>query len=101
MMEIPSTGIVLVLAALGVALLALVAMLFPRKPKRAEKWEKAEIMKQLLALSEREENLRRAAAAPASVRMRAPATARTATRPATSHLKATTKAAMPARSKAR
>lgn len=104
MMEIPSTGIVLVLAALAVALLALVAMLFPRKPKRAEKWEKAEIMKQLLALSEREESMRRAAASsasPVSVRMRASGAARTATRPATSPLKATAKAAIPARSKAR
>lgn len=104
MMEIPSTGMVLVLAALGVTALALVAMLFPRKPKRAEKWEKAEIMKQLLALSEREESLRRAAASsasPVSVRMRTSGAARTATRPATSPLKTTTKAAIPVRSKAR
>lgn len=99
MMDISSTGVVLVLAALAVVVLALAAMLFPRKPKRAEKWEKAQIMKQLLALSEREESLRRPA--PAAMRMRAPANARNATRPATSPLKATSKAAMPARSKAR
>jgi len=99
MMDISSTGVVLVLAALAVVVLALAAMLFPRKPKRVEKWEKAQIMKQLLALSEREESLRRPA--PAAMRMRAPANARNATRAATSPLKATTKAAMPARSKAR
>jgi hypothetical protein len=97
MMDISSTGVVLVLAALAVVVLALAAMLFPRKPKRAEKWEKAKIMKQLLALSEREESLQRPA--PAAVRLRAPA--RTATRPVTSPLKASAKAAMPARSKAR
>ena len=97
MMDISSTGVVLVLAALAVVVLALAAMLFSRKPKRPEKWEKAEIMKQLLALSEHEESLQRPA--PAAVRMRTPA--RTATRPATSALKATTKAALPARSKAR
>jgi len=99
MTDISSTGVVLVLAALGVVVLALIAMLFPRKPKRAEKWEKAEIMKQLLALSEREESLRRPA--PTAVRVRASATARNAVRPATSALKATTKTAMPVRSKAR
>jgi Na+-translocating ferredoxin:NAD+ oxidoreductase RnfG subunit len=98
MTDISSTGVVLVLAALGVVVLALIAMLFPRKPKRAEKWEKAEIMKQLLALSEREESLRRPAP---TVRVRASATARNAVRPATSALKATTKTAMPVRSKAR
>ena len=101
MMEISSTGMMLVLAALGVVVLALIAMLFPRKPKRAEKWEKAQIMKQLLALSEREESLRHAAASAATMRMRVPASARTATRPVTSPLKATTKAAIPVRSKAR
>jgi hypothetical protein len=99
MMDISSTGVVLVLAALAVVVLALAAMLFGRKPKRAEKWEKAEIMKQLLALSEREESRQRPA--PAAVRMRTPVTARTATRPPTSPLKTTAKAAMPARSKAR
>ena len=99
MMDISSTGVVLVLAALAVVVLALAAMLFPRKPKRAEKWEKAEIMRQLLALSEREENLRRPALT--AMRMRAPATARPATRPATSPLKANSKTAMPVRSKAR
>src|ERR1700752_665802 len=99
MTDISSTGVVLVLAALGVVVLALIAMLFPRKPKRAEKWEKAEIMKQLLALSEREESLRRPA--PTAVRVRASATARNGVLPATSSLKATTKAAMPVRSKAR
>lgn len=99
MADISSTGVMLVLSALAVVALALIAMLFPRKRKRPEKWEKAEIMKQLLALSEREEGLQRPA--PTAVRVRSSATARGAVRPATSPLKATTKAAMPARSKAR
>jgi hypothetical protein len=41
------------LAALAIGMLALATMRWRGKPKqRAEKWEKAEIMKQLLALSE-------------------------------------------------
>ncbi|MGC2184408.1 MAG: hypothetical protein WA637_14090, partial [Terriglobales bacterium] len=61
------------------------------------KWEKAEIMKQLLALSEREEGLRRPAPA---VRLRAPAT-RQAIRPGAVHLKANAKTTLPSRSKTR
>jgi hypothetical protein len=46
------------LVAVGTALVVLliVAKLCAGKPKRAEKSEKAQIMKQLLALSEREHN---------------------------------------------
>jgi hypothetical protein len=50
----------LVTAAAALATLALaIVLLSSRKPKRAEKWEKAAIMKQLLALSEREESMQR------------------------------------------
>jgi hypothetical protein len=63
-------GVVIATAVLAIAVLALVAKLFADKPKRAEKWEKAEIMKQLLALSESENSV--LATAP-STRLRAPA----------------------------
>src|ERR1700756_5055009 len=62
MIGLLSTEVVLALAVAAIALLALVVLLFRRKPKRAEKWEKAEIMKQLLALSEEEEKNRAAQA---------------------------------------
>jgi Flp pilus assembly protein TadB len=52
------TGMLMASAVVAVLVLAL-ALLANRKPKRAEKWEKAEIMKQLLALSEREESMQR------------------------------------------
>ena len=83
-------------AAAAVCVLAVAAVLLAPKPKRAEKWEKAEIMKKLLALSEQEEG-RHAAA---SVKVR-PQPARPATRPATANLKAASKIATPVRAKAR
>jgi hypothetical protein len=57
MLDFSSTTIVIMvaLAATGLAVL----LLDGRKPKRAEKWEKAAIMKQLLAASEREESMQR------------------------------------------
>lgn len=56
-----STGVVI---ALGVALVVLLFLLVDaRKPKRAEKWEKAAIMKQLLERSD-QEGLRQQATAP-------------------------------------
>ncbi len=66
MMNVTPNEVMVALAGLGIAFV-LLAILCPRKPRRAEKWEKAEIMKQLLALSEQEEARR--AAAPA-VRLR-------------------------------
>jgi aspartokinase len=57
-LDLSSTTVVIVLAALAALTLTLV-LLASRKPRRAEKWEKAEIMKQLLALSEREESMQR------------------------------------------
>jgi len=57
-LDLSPTTFVIVVAALAALTLA-VLLLASRKPKRAEKWEKAAIMKQLLALSEREESMQR------------------------------------------
>lgn len=94
MMDMSSPGVLIALGALAIVLLVLLAILLRSKPKRAEKWEKAAIMKQLLALSEREENLRRAApgARPAP-------TPRPLPRPATANLKASSKTTLPPRLK--
>ena len=91
------TEVVIALAGLAMVTLLLAAMLGTRKPKRVEKWEKAEIMKKLLALSEQEEG-RRTAAATTRVR---PQPARPVTRPVPANLKATSKIATPVRAKAR
>ena len=91
-----SHGNLIALGAAVVLVLALVAKLLDRRPKRAEKWEKAEIMRQLLALSEQEN-----ASKPApSVRLR-PSPTRPVPRPGTAHIKASTKTNLPARSKVR
>jgi hypothetical protein len=97
MMGIASPGILIALGAVAVLLLALLLKLLGGKPKRAEKWEKAEIMKKLLALSESEAKLRQPAPA---VRLRAPAPRPTG-RPSTAHLKASSKTTLPSRAKAR
>jgi hypothetical protein len=91
-----STGFLIVFAIAAIGVLTLAVKLLAPKPKRAEKWEKAEIMKKLLALSEQEEG-RRAAA---SVKVR-PQPARPVTRPAGANLKATSKVATSVRAKAR
>jgi hypothetical protein len=93
MYDIASLRLVIALAGVGVAALALLLKLFARKPKRAEKWEKAEIMKKLLALSEQDPAL--ASAAP-SVRLRARAT-KPGMRPSGAHMKAMTSTALPSR----
>ena len=97
MMGFSSTGIVIALAVLAIAVLALVAKLWTSKPKRAEKWEKAAIMKQLLELSERENGL---VPATPSVRSRTPVS-RERMRPGNARLKTTAKTALPIRSKTR
>lgn len=101
MIDLSSTWLLVALGALAILVLLLVMRLFPAKPKRAEKWEKAEIMKQLLALSEEEENRR--LAAPAS-RAKAQPT-RPAARPTPAPVKASAKTApkvaIPVRAKAR
>ncbi len=89
--------IMLALAGCAILALALVAKFSTRKPKRAEKWEKAEIMKKLLALSEQDAGMPTAAP---SVRLRRPAS-KPAMRPGNAHLKASVKTNLPARSKAR
>jgi hypothetical protein len=87
---------------IGIALATLAIALFPRvpklrigKPKRPERWEKAEIIRQLLALSELED--RRAARA-SSVRFSAP-TSTLGTRPSHANLKTTAKSTLPIRPK--
>ena len=97
MLEISPT-VLIALGALTVALLWL--LLGRRKPKRAEKWEKAEIMRQLLALSEKETGMTKAPAARSRITITRPVAARTATRPSVS-VKANAKASLPARSKVR
>jgi hypothetical protein len=92
-----SPGVVIALAALVVVLLVLVVKMFLGKPKRAEKWEKAAIMKQLLDLSDQQEG-RRLVAPAARPRTQ---TARPVARANQPPLKATTKIAMQARSKVR
>jgi Protein of unknown function (DUF2934) len=49
----------------ALAVFAILAKICAGKPKRAEKWEKAEIVKQLLALSERENSISPIASPPA------------------------------------
>ena len=67
--DLVNAGAALIITAL------LFVTLFKRKPKRAEKREKAEIMKQLIALSEQEDR-ERAAAAAARSRAQNPAPAK-------------------------
>jgi hypothetical protein len=96
MIDFTSTPVVIGAAGLATAGLALVLKVCSPKPKRPEKWEKAQIMKQLLALAEQDPGL---ATAP-SVRLRAPASKPTG-RAAYPHLKASTRTTLPPRSKAR
>ena len=79
------------------AALLLMTPLGRRKRKRPEKWEKAEIMRQLLALSEQDQGMKGMAP---SVRLRAPVP-KAAIRPGTAHMKASSKTTLPSRSKAR
>ena len=93
-----SAGIWIVLAGLAIGALALGAMLLGRKPKsRPEPWEKAEIMKQLLAMSDLEAN---AAKAKAPARPRPTAT-KPVKRSAPVYLKSSAKSAQRVGSKAR
>jgi hypothetical protein len=63
-------GVVTALAAVAILVKA-----FPGEPKRAEKWEKGEIIKQLVALSERENKTSAVASPPARSLRLAPASA--------------------------
>jgi type II secretory pathway pseudopilin PulG len=97
-----SPTVMIALAVLATAALFLLTPLGRRKRKRPEKWEKAEIMRQLLALSEKETGAR-PAAPPARSRPAAsrPAPTRPPMRPANLPIKANVKTTLPARSKAR
>jgi hypothetical protein len=89
------------IAGLGIALAILAIAVFTRaqkragKPKRAERWEKAEIVRQLLALSELEN---RRTAATSSTRFVTP-TPRLGIRPSHANLKTTAKSALPSHPK--
>jgi type II secretory pathway pseudopilin PulG len=97
-----SPTVMIALAVLATAALFLLTPLGRRRRKRAEKWEKAEIMRQLLALSEKEAGVRPPTSStrprPATSR---PTAARAAMRPANLPIKANVKTTLPARSKAR
>jgi len=88
MMSIPIIGVVTALAGF-----ALVAKVCAGEPKRAEKSEKAEIIKQLLALSERDDRIP-AAASP--VRFRS-SVSNQGMRPDNAHRKQTAKTCQPIR----
>jgi type II secretory pathway pseudopilin PulG len=97
-----SPTVLIILVVLATAALFLLTPLGRRKRKRAEKWEKAEIMRQLLALSDQESGRKSAVAQarprPATSR---PMPTRAPLRPANVPLKANAKTTLPARSKAR
>lgn len=93
-----SPAILILLAGLGLGALAVVGFMLTRKPKsRPEPWEKAEIMKQLLALSDLEPN---AVKAKPPVRPRTPAPKQTK-RPAAAYSKVPARPTQQAQSKAR
>jgi hypothetical protein len=94
MFDISFIEIVIVLVVLLIAVLVFFPKKRAEKPKRPERWEKAEIVKQLLALSELENSL--ASTAP-SFRSSASAS-KHAMRPANTHLKANA-SRLPIRSK--
>ena len=96
-MDFSSTWFLIALGVLAIGVLMFVMKLFDAKPKRAEKWEKAEIVKKLLALSEQEEQRR--LAVPAARAKTQPL--RPAARPTPSPVKASSKVAIPVRAKAR
>ncbi|HZS95379.1 MAG TPA: hypothetical protein VFA40_01260 [Terriglobales bacterium] len=97
-----SPTILIALAVLATAALFLLTPLGRRKRKRAEKWEKAEIMRQLLSLSEQEAGARPAASsARARTAISRPTPTRAPMRPSNLPIKANVKTTLPARSKAR
>jgi len=97
-----SPTVLILLAVLATAALLLLTPLGRRRPRRAEKWEKAEIMRKLLALSEQEANSKMAST-PARPRpgVSRPLPARASMRPANLPIKANAKTTLPVRSKVR
>ena len=93
MIDITPIELRVALAVLAIAVLVIVAKMSRAKPKRAEKWEKAAIMRQLLALSDQEETRQAAAAAAAAERQRAQSAR--AARPSPTRVKAARRPAWP------
>ena len=91
MTGISIAGVGIAVATLAMALFTRVPKLRAGKPKRPERWEKAEIMRQLLALSELENS--RAATA-SSVRFSA-RTSPLGVRPRHANLRTTAKSTLP------
>ena len=85
----------LIAVATALVLGAIIARIFARGPQKAEKTQKAEILKQLLAISERET---RVSATPSSARLRAPSPVQ-GRLPGNAQRKTTTKISRPIRSK--
>jgi hypothetical protein len=77
--------------ATALVICATMAKVFSDHPKKAEKSQKAEIIKQLLALSEHENRI---SATPSSVRLRAPLSNQ-GTRPGNAPRKTATKISQP------
>ena len=97
-----SPTLMIALGVLTVAALFLMTPLGRPRRKRAEKWEKAEIMRQLLALSEQESGGRPAATkARTRPAVSRPSPSRTTPRPVNIPVKANAKTTLPVRSKVR
>jgi len=97
-----SPTLMIALGVLTVAALLLLTPLGRPRRKRAEKWEKAEIMRQLLALSEQEAGRRPMAnAARTRPGISRPSPSRANGRPANIPIKANVKTNLPGRSKVR
>jgi len=97
-----SSTVQIALGILAVALLLLLTPLGRRKPKRAEKWEKAEIMRKLLALSENENGAKLSTSGkPVRVSASRPIAGRPVARKNNLPVKGNTKGALPVQSKAR
>ena len=96
MFGISSIGVAIALVALAIAVLSVVSIRCAGKPKkRPEPWEKTEIMKQLLKLSERENSL---LVKSPSLQVRAPVS-RQGMRPRNAQRKTHAKTTLPIRSK--
>jgi hypothetical protein len=67
------TTIVLLGVASALVVLAIVVKALSGKQKKAEKWEKAQIVKRLVALSEQESAVKKAASQPPTSKRPAPA----------------------------
>jgi type II secretory pathway pseudopilin PulG len=96
-----SPTVIIVVAVVAVMTLLLLTPLGRPRRKRAEKWEKAEIMRKLLALSDQEAGKPKAVPARTRPAVSRPAPARVMNRPANVPMKASTSTSLPGRSKVR